>query len=68
MPAQFEEQLSQEPARAKAASDRDVHAARSGFALLENEMPLPKSMRLLGVSLSSLQSEEQEESQLGLPI
>src|ERR1700726_3330778 len=37
-------------------------------ALLQNEIPVPKPVRLLGVSLSSLQNEEQPESQLGLPI
>jgi DNA polymerase-4 len=37
-------------------------------ALLQNEMPLPKPVRLLGISLSSLLSDEQEEPQLGLPI
>jgi DNA polymerase-4 len=31
-------------------------------------MPLPKPVRLLGVSLSSLQGDEQAEPQLGLPI
>jgi DNA polymerase IV len=31
-------------------------------------MPLPKPVRLLGVSLSSLQGDEQDEPQLGLPI
>jgi DNA polymerase IV len=41
---------------------------RLSLGLLENEMPLPKSVRLLGVSLSSLLSDEQEEPQLGLPI
>jgi DNA polymerase-4 len=38
------------------------------IALLENEMPLPKPVRLLGVSLSSLQGDEKDEPQLGLPI
>src|ERR1700726_3064610 len=38
------------------------------IALLKNEMPLPKPVRLLGVSLSSLQGDDQAESQLGLPI
>jgi DNA polymerase IV len=38
------------------------------IALLQNEMPLSRPVRLLGVSLSSLQGEEQEEPQLGLPI
>jgi DNA polymerase-4 len=41
---------------------------RLSIALLQNEMPLPKPVRLLGVSLSSLQGEVQEEPQLGLPI
>ena len=36
-------------------------------ALLQAEMPLPKSVRLLGVSLSSLLQDE-EEPQLGFPI
>jgi len=31
-------------------------------------MPLAKPVRLLGISLSSLQGDEQEEPQLGLPI
>jgi DNA polymerase IV len=37
-------------------------------ALLQNEMPFPKPIRLLGVSLSFLQDEKQGEPQLGLPI
>ena len=37
-------------------------------AVLRNEMPLPRPVRLLGVSLSSLQGESEEETQLGLPI
>jgi DNA polymerase IV len=41
---------------------------RLSVALLQNEMPVPKPVRLLGVSLSSLQGEEEEEPQLGLPI
>ena len=36
--------------------------------LLRNEVPLPKPVRLLGVSLSSLQNEVEAEPQLGLPI
>jgi DNA polymerase-4 len=36
--------------------------------MLQNEMPLPKPVRLLGISLSSLQDNDQDESQLGLPI
>ena len=35
---------------------------RLSVALLQNEMPVPKPVRLLGVSLSSLQGEGQEES------
>jgi DNA polymerase IV len=35
-------------------------------ALLQNEMPLPKPVRLLGVSLSSLQGDDQAEPQLDL--
>jgi DNA polymerase IV len=41
---------------------------RLSVALLQNEMPLPKPVRLLGISLSALQDEEQAEPQLGLPI
>jgi DNA polymerase-4 len=37
-------------------------------ALLQNEMPLPKPVRLLGISLSSLQGDDQAEPQLDLPI
>jgi DNA polymerase-4 len=38
------------------------------IGLLQAEMPLPKSVRLLGVSLSSLQAGDQAEPQLDLPI
>jgi DNA polymerase IV len=41
---------------------------RLSVALLQNEIPLPKPVRLLGVSLSSLQSDDQGAPQLGLPI
>ena len=41
---------------------------RLSIALLQNEMPVPRPIRLLGVSLSSLQGDEQDEPQLGLPI
>ena len=41
---------------------------RLSIALLQNEMPVPKPVRLLGVSLSALQGEPQAEPQLGLPI
>ncbi|MET3304426.1 nucleotidyltransferase/DNA polymerase involved in DNA repair [Bradyrhizobium diazoefficiens] len=37
-------------------------------ALLENETPLPRPARLLGISLSSLQTEDGSEPQLVLPI
>jgi DNA polymerase-4 len=48
------------------SSRRDLE--RLSVALLQNEMPLPKPVRLLGVSLSALLGDEQEEPQLGLPI
>ena len=40
------------------------------IALLQTEMPFPKSVRLLGVSLSSLQTHRNDEAvpQLDLPI
>jgi DNA polymerase-4 len=41
---------------------------RLSIALLQNEMPVPKPVRLLGISLSALQREPQAELQLGLPI
>jgi DNA polymerase IV len=41
---------------------------RLAVDLLENEMAFPKSVRLLGVSLSSLQTETEAEPQLDLPI
>jgi DNA polymerase-4 len=41
---------------------------RLTVALLQAEMPLQKSVRLLGVSLSSLTSEDRAEPQLDLPI
>jgi len=50
-----------------AISNRD-DLERLSIALLQNEMPFPKPVRLLGVSLSSLQDDEQHEPQLGLPI
>ena len=48
------------------ASREDLE--RLSIVLLQNEMPVPKPVRLLGVSLSLLQGDDQEESQLGLPI
>jgi DNA polymerase IV len=41
---------------------------RLSIALLQNEMPVSKPVRLLGVSLSSLQGDDETEPQLGLPI
>jgi hypothetical protein len=37
-------------------------------ALLQNEMPVPKPVRLLGVSLSALQHVYDAEPQLALPM
>lgn len=50
-----------------------VLSNREAFAgvvvgLLENEIPVPKAVRLLGVSLSSLQGKADAEPQLDLPI
>ena len=42
--------------------------ARLAIGLLENAMPLPKAVRLLGVSLSSLQGETDTETQLDFRI
>ena len=42
--------------------------ARLSIGLLENTLPLPKAVRLLGVSLSSLQGEDDIEPQLDLMI
>jgi DNA polymerase IV len=50
-----------------AISNRGV-LERLAVALLQNEMPVPKPVRLLGVSLSALQDDDQTEPQLGLPI
>jgi DNA polymerase-4 len=38
------------------------------IALLQHEIPMPKPIRLLGVSLSSLTIQDREEPQLGLPM
>lgn len=46
---------------------RDALESRS-VGLLEAAMPLPKPVRLLGISLSSLQIEDEAEPQFGLPI
>lgn len=41
---------------------------RLATGLLKAEMPLSKSVRLLGISLSSLQTTTETEPQLDLPI
>ena len=41
---------------------------RLSVALLRNEMPVPKPVRLLGVSLSALQHVDDAEPQLALPM
>jgi DNA polymerase-4 len=41
---------------------------RISIGILQNELPFPKPVRLIGVSLSSLQANDQEEQQLDLPI
>jgi DNA polymerase IV len=48
------------------ANHRDL--ARLAIGLLENATPLPKAVRLLGVSLSSLQGEDDTEAQLDFRI
>ena len=48
------------------ANRRDL--ARLAIGLLENATPLPKAARLLGVSLSSLQGEDDTEAQLDFRI
>ena len=52
---------------AVAVSSRD-DLERLAIALLQNEMPFRKPVRLLGISLSSLQDDELLEPQLDLPI
>jgi DNA polymerase-4 len=41
---------------------------RLSVALLQNEMPVQKPVRLLGVSLSALQHADDAEPQLALPM
>jgi DNA polymerase IV len=50
-----------------AVANRD-DLAHLAITLLEENMPLPKAVRLLGVSLSSLQGEDDTESQLDFAI
>jgi DNA polymerase IV len=48
-------------------SNRD-DLERVAVGLLQAEMPLPKPVRLLGVSLSSLQTAVEAQPQLDLPM
>jgi DNA polymerase IV len=48
-------------------SNRD-ELERLSCALLQDEMPFPKPVRLLGISLSSLQHADDTKAQLALPI
>jgi DNA polymerase-4 len=50
-----------------AVANRD-DLSRLAIGLLENVMPLPKAVRLLGVSLSSLHGEHDNEPQLDFSI
>jgi DNA polymerase-4 len=50
-----------------AVANRD-DLARLAIGLLEDSMPLPKAVRLLGVSLSSLQDDNDTEPQLDFGI
>jgi DNA polymerase-4 len=50
-----------------AVSSRD-ELGRLAFGLIESEIPVPKPVRLLGISLSSLQTDSDGEPQLNLPI
>jgi DNA polymerase-4 len=52
------------PAAVGSRNDLD----RLAVGLLHDEMPFPKPVRLLGVSLSSLQGDDGTEPQLDLPI
>ncbi|WP_375780381.1 DNA polymerase IV [Bradyrhizobium sp. ma5] len=45
-----------------------AHLEHLVIDLLRHEMPLPKSVRLLGISLSALHDQGREEPQLDLPI
>jgi DNA polymerase-4 len=51
-----------------AVANRGDLAAHLAIGLLENAMPLPKAVRLLGVSLSSLQGENDTDPQLDFSI
>jgi DNA polymerase IV len=64
--ADFEIITRSKSAAATVSSRSDME--RMAVTLLQNEMPLPKSVRLLGVSLSSFQTEIEGKPQLNLPI
>lgn len=51
-----------------AAISNRADLERMSISMLRNEMPVPKPVRLLGVSVSSLQGDDREEAQLDLPI
>jgi DNA polymerase-4 len=64
--ADFEIMTRSRSAPAAVSSRSDLE--RLVISLLENETPLPRPVRLLGISLSSLQTEDGAEPQLDLPI
>ena len=51
-----------------AAVSSRAELERLSIALLQNEMPVPKPVRLLGVSLSALLHVDDAEPQLALPM
>jgi DNA polymerase IV len=57
--------MSRSQSFSEAISSRD-DLERASIALLEKSMPLPKAVRLLGVSLSALQAGDDGESQMAL--
>ena len=61
------ETISRSQSMPAVVSDRS-DLQRVSISLLQNLMPMPKAVRLLGVSLSSLQHEADIEPQLDLPI
>ncbi len=64
--ADFEIITRSRSAAAPVSSRADLE--RLAIGLLKAEMPLPKTVRLLGISLSSLQGASEVEPQLDLPI
>jgi DNA polymerase-4 len=61
------EMITRSRSLSSAVADRQ-DLERLAIGLLENEMPLPKAVRLLGVSLSALQGEDDTEPQLDFRI